>query len=82
MPLPLVERVLNLEQEVNGMKSLSERVSKLEGMLTEFNAQRVRLKEKMKKARAVRQPKRRSDKEIAATIGTSTAYVRSCHRDK
>ena len=51
MPLPLVERVLNLEQEVNGMKSLSERVSKLEGMLTEFNAQRVRLKEKMKKAR-------------------------------
>ena len=51
MPLPLVERVLILEQELNGMKSLSERVSKLEGMLTEFNAQRVRLKEKMKKAR-------------------------------
>jgi len=51
MPLPLIERVLNLEQELNQMRSLSERVSALEGMLTEFNAQRVRLKEKMKKAR-------------------------------
>ena len=51
MSLPLVERVLILEQEVNGLKSLAGRVSKLEGMLTEFNAQRVRLKEKMAKAR-------------------------------
>ena len=51
MALPLIERVMNLEQELNQMRSLSGRVSDLEGMLTEFNAQRERLKEKMKKAR-------------------------------
>ena len=86
MPLPLIERVLILEQEVTVMRGRFDimvvKMDKIEGLLTEFNAQRMRLKEKMKKARAVRQPKRRSDKEIAATIGTSTAYVRSCHRDK
>ena len=51
MPLPLIERVLILEQEVTGLRLLVGRVSEIEGMLTEFNAQRVRLKEKMKKAR-------------------------------
>ena len=51
MPLPLVERVLILEQELAGIKSLVGRVSEIEGMLVEFNAQRARLKEKMKKAR-------------------------------
>ncbi len=58
MPLPLIERVLILEQELVGMKSLSERVSEIEEMLVEFNAQRVRLKEKMKKARKGRNAKK------------------------
>ena len=51
MPLPLIERVLILEQEVTGLRLLVGRVSEIEGMLVEFNAQRVRLKEKMAKAR-------------------------------
>ena len=51
MPLPLVERVLILEQEMAVLRSFVGRVSEIEGMLVEFNAQRVRLKEKMKKAR-------------------------------
>ena len=58
MPLPLIERVLILEQEVTGLRSLVGRVSEIEGMLTEFNAQRVRLKEKMKKARKGRNAKK------------------------
>jgi len=58
MPLPLIERVLILEQEVTGLRLLVGRVSEIEGMLTEFNAQRVRLKEKMKKARKGRNEKR------------------------
>ena len=55
MPLPLVERVLILEQEMavirGQLATMAYKVDKIEGMLTEFNAQRVRLKEKMKKAR-------------------------------
>ena len=58
MPLPLIERVLILEQEMAGLRSLVGRVSEIEGMLTEFNAQRVRLKEKMKKARKGRSAKK------------------------
>ncbi len=58
MPLPLIERVLILEQELVGLRSLAGRVSEIEGMLTEFNAQRVRLKEKMKKARKGRNEKK------------------------
>ena len=62
MPLPLVERVLILEQEVTVMRgqlaTMAYKVDKLEGMLTEFNAQRVRLKEKMKKARKGRNAKK------------------------
>ena len=61
MPLPLVERVMLLEDSVKQhrqcISDLTDIVASVSNMLTEFNEQRQKIKEKMKKARKGRYAK-------------------------